>query len=307
MAWTSGTATGVHDLYNKLRDFVVGATPPPGAPGTALPVAQRWVQIAGNTGTLVDGDKIILQGPGLGAADQILVAMKTVTSAASDYYNLGFNGLVSYNPALGDADVQINTSGNLYIHLWDDVIDYWFVANGRRFMVIARVSSNWFCSYAGFTLPFSLPSMYPYPMFIGGASGVFSNRWSLVDQSMKSFFDPHSGSTKMLFPDVLWYSVYNWQNNNPDGFRSDGLNIDPWHNDFPAVRENLDGSYPLMPAVIHCTSPYAAQMARLDGVFCTSGFSNSAGSIITNGGVDHLVVPNIYRNGLRSFAAFALE
>ena len=39
---------------------------------------------------------------------------------------------------------------------------YWFIANGRRFIVIVRVSSVYQSAYAGFILPYHLPNTF-YP------------------------------------------------------------------------------------------------------------------------------------------------
>ena len=81
----------------------------------------------------------------------------------------------------------------------------------------------------------------------------------------------------------------------------------PYRYDREALRENIDGTYPLEPVSIICRSPYDAQLGRLQSVFRTSGFGNSAESIIQLSGVDHLVVPSVYRAGWDDYCAIALE
>lgn len=300
MAFTSGTATNHVDLYNKLRDFLVtGMTP----------IGERWTQISGNAGVLTATDEIVLKGPGLAGTDEILVGLKMFTSGVSDYFNLAFNGLTIWNPALTLVDNQINRSGWKTLHLWDDVIDYWFVASGRRFIVVVRISTFYFASYVGFTLPLALPAQYPYPLFVGAGSDLTTARWSLTSPKMRNFFDACEGGSMLLFPDVVWRWSANWYDfdGTNDGYSRENVNTNPWRWDVTPVRDNLDGSYTLTPAVIVSASPYQAQICRMDGVFHVSGFGNSAGSLVAVGGVNHLVVPNVYRNSWQHFAAIALE
>lgn len=298
MAFTSGTATNHVDLYNKLRDFLVAGMSPTG---------ERWTQISGNGGVLTATDEIVLKGPGLAGSDEVLVGLKIFASAGSDYFNLAFNGLTIWNPALATVDAQINRSGWKTLHLWDDVIDYWFVASGRRFIVVVRISTFYFASYVGFTLPLALPSQYPYPLFVGASSDLTTTRWSFVDPRMRNFFDACEGGAALLFPDVVWRWCANWQNTTNDGNQIDNVNMQPWRWDYTPLRDNIDGSYTLIPATVVSNNPYQAQICRMDGVFRVTGFGNSAGSLIAVGGVNHLVVPNVYRNSWQHFAAIALE
>lgn len=300
MALETGTASGWIDLYNKLRDFLT-------TNADLVLDGQEWTQIAGEVGALGNADEIVLQGPGLAGGDEILVGITPSFDADSDYFNLGFTGMTMYNAILGDVVAQVNNSGRRWIYLWEEDIDYWFMANGRRFIVVVRIGTNWFSAYCGFTLPYELPSMWPYPLFIGASDSNASGRWSNVAFRRKNFFDPGKESTRLMLPDVLWYEVANYDDGLSDTSTENAINIEPWRFDTNVLRDNIDGSFLLQPARIVSLTPYAAQLCELQGVYSVSGFSNAPGSVIEVGGDDYLVVPNVYRTGISNMAAFKLD
>lgn len=299
MASVSGTATDFVDLYNKLRNFLTSNA-------TLVGAGQEWLQISGNVGTLTATDKIVMQGPGTSGTDEILVGMEPFVSVGGDYYNLSFSGFTIWNPSTPYAD-QVNASHSHTMNLWDSPMDYWFVANGRRFIVVARVASVYISAYCGFILPYVLPTLWPYPLFIGAASRQPTWRYSVVNPNMSAFFNPGETVSALCFPDVIWRGVVNRYNLGGDEYPRDDVNVNPWRYDLTPIRENLDGSYNLEQANIVCNTPYDAQLGALQGVHRVSGFSNAAENIITHSGVNHLVVPNIYRSAWNEFAAIALE
>jgi hypothetical protein len=304
MAVETGTASGWIDFYNKLRDFLT-------TNADLIADGQEWTQIAGEMGVLGDADEIVLQGPGLAGSDEVLVGITPEFSVDSDYFNLGFTGMTMYSAILGDVVAQVNNSGRRYIYLWEDDIDYWFVANGRRFIVAARVSTNYFAAYCGFTLPYELPSLWPYPLFIGASDSNGAGRWSNVAFRRKNFFDPGRQGSRLMFPDVIWREVSNYDDGTSDSSvtaNTNTINVEPWrYGDQNVLRENLDGSYSLQQARIACDSPYEAQLCALQGVYHVSGFSLAPGALIDIGGTDYLVVSNIYRTGIGNVCAIKLD
>jgi hypothetical protein len=69
------------------------------------------------------------------------------------------------------------------------------------------------------------------------------------------------------------------------------------------VVRDTGGQYALTPIVLTDT---VNVYGELDGVYQVSGFGNSSEDIVTAGGVDHLVVQDVYRNGVRDFVAVKL-
>lgn len=300
MAVSTGTATDFLDLYNKLRDFLVSGM---------TPIGERWTQISGTTGVLTDTSEIVLQGPGTAGADEILVGMKPSISVGGDYYNLCFSGFTTWNPGNTFAG-QVNSTHDHTINLWNQPMPYWFVANGRRFIVVVRVASVYMSAYCGFILPYVLPNLWPYPLFIGASSRQPTWRYSVATPNMSSFFDPGEANAALLFPDVIWRGVVNRYDNNSGnvyGGTRQAVNTHPWRFDSAPIRDNIDGSYNLEQGSIICSDPYAAQLGAMQGVFRVSGFSNAAENIVTHNAVNHLVVPNVMRVSWDDFAAIALE
>jgi hypothetical protein len=276
-----------------------------------------WTQIAGSTGALTaqnddvtPGNRIVLRGPGTGGTDQILIGMTPRINTTTDVFNLAVTGLTIWNPALTTLAAQVNRSRFTHLHLWNQPMQYWFIGNARRFIVVVRVSTGYQIGYFGFVLPYVLPTLWPYPLFAGACSGDITWRWSQVDAHHSGFFDPGLDAVQLLFPDVVWRDVENKTNvvgGTTDNYNQNNVLTHPYRYDRTQLRENLDGSYHLEPVSIICRTPYEAQMCRFQGVFRVSGFGNSAESIIQFGGVDHLVVPSAFRTQWDDYCAIALE
>jgi hypothetical protein len=307
VAFSTGTATNFGDFYTKLRDFLI----------SGIGAGANWTQIAGSTGALTaqnddvtPGNRIVVRGPGTGGTDQILVGMTPRINTTTDTFNLAITGLTIWNPALTTLTAQINRSRFTHLHLWNQPMQYWFIGNARRFIIIVRVSTVYQIAYGGFVLPYVLPTLWPYPLFVGGCSGNETWRFSQVDASHSAFFDPGLDSAALLFPDVVWRDVENKENSSggtTDNYNQNNILTHPYRYDREPIRENIDGSYHLEPVSVIVRNPYEAQIARFQGVFRVSGFGNSAESIIQVGGVDHLVVPNVFRTQWDDYCAIALE
>jgi hypothetical protein len=307
LAFETGTATNFADLYNKLRDFLT-------TNADLVTAGQEWLQIAGPGGALTDADEIVLQGPGTAGADEILVGLKCFTSVGSDYYNLAMYGLTAYNGALGGIASQIGVTRPGVVHGWDDPMPYWFVANGRRFIVVIRVASVYQSGYAGFILPYVLPTLWPYPLFVGASAGSTSARYSDTGDARRNPFHPGEGGSCCCMPDNRFLEFWNanvTNNGTGDGtgntFSDRVRLIAPFATDAAEERENLDGSYTLHQVALVGSEPYAAQFGGMQGVFRVSGFANASENIVEIDGVDHLVVQNVYRVDNQNFAAIRLE
>ena len=66
-----------------------------------------------------------------------------------------------------------------------------------------------------------------------------------------------------------------------------------------STRECPDGSYPLLPFVL-------AGLGEMDGCFAVPGYANAAENIVTVGGVNHLVVQDVFRTGYSDYWALRL-
>lgn len=288
----TGTATDYADLLDKLITHL-----------TTGMSSQSWTQLALDT-SIANERIAYLQGPGLAGTDEIHVNIRQFRNIDSDYYNWQIRGAVAYNPIVSFS-AQPGTSPATDMPLWQSAIPYWLIANGRRFILIAKISTVYSTLYAGFILPYATSAEMPYPLFIGaGSYDVY--RWSQGNYLMGSFWDPPQSSAYIRHFDGAWVALENYEARS-DTIRSQLTvnNIWPWSQDW-AIGQNQDGSYGVLPAVIHGSYSGGNVYGELEGVFFVSGFANAAEDILDIGADDYLVVQSMYRTGRRDYAAIKL-
>lgn len=320
MAWETGTVANNAALFNKIRDFLT-------TNADLVTAGEAWTQELGNTGVLVNGDQITLRGSGLTGTDNIYCGLETLEDTGAETYNIRFWGHASFEPADLPREQSLR-SGDQYILCWNNPMTYWIVANGRRWMLVVKVSTVYSSAYCGFFLPYAAPSEYPFPMIVAGiATG--NGRWSDASDTYRFFASPGYNTMLMYWPDNVWRQVGNYYFNYPeygDGSRSNlsGF-IFPTRNydqappdydgspDDEAMTNNtdpcFDGTYilrDLIPISTAVDGPYHGLMGALDGAYWVPGRSNSAENIITINTQDHLVVQNLFRTGFRDYMAIRL-
>lgn len=216
MSFTSGTATSHNDLLDKLRLYLV---------------AEGWTELAWAAGaTVADSSVLSIRGPGAGAGKQVFINIRTLASVTAGYYSWEMRGAVDYDGAALWGGQPSESPGWSFFNLWDDAIDYWFYVNDRRFIVVAKVSTNYMSCHGGFILPWGTPADYPFPVMVGG--DYFQQReWSFNNSARRHFLDPGGSSigsgadfkTNMSVRSAggVWYSVANQnqssQTNNGQG------------------------------------------------------------------------------------------
>jgi len=274
----------------------------------------------------VAGSEMIWEAPGNGGLDQIIVGAKTFSDVGTDYYNWRLGGFIAYNSAsafnqqpgyLGGSS-QANPSPVLT--LWNSSIPYWFIANGRRVIVIAKVSTVYVAAYLGLLASYMSPGAFAYPLVVGGNLAFQSPepgatspnwRWSYTGADMRNFPIPRaavlgrdSDSSLMLRRtsgawrgfDVM-YSEQTYGQVWPFAYADTGVNYD-W-------RPNLDGGSPLLPIVLFDSTPNI--YGELDGVHATSGFSQGSENTVTVNGIPYLLVQNVFRTTKADFFAVRLS
>ncbi len=276
--------------------------------------------------------RLSLKGPG-GGSDEIFVNLETDYSVSGDWYNwrlYGATGFIAGNAL--DFSAQPGASLPVGLSLWQASIPYWFIANGRRFMVIAKINTTYHALYVGFILPYATPSQYPYPLMIGGSNAMGSTtdarlRWSSTNDDCRNFYDPGGVDSSMSsltsvatlylrFADGSWYPFKNWYtSSSPEVSVGNGRNIWPWgpSSDHATAYKNIvtaiDGSYVLFPCIMHVdgANPSPNILGEIHGVFAVTGFGNAAENTTTINGVTYLIIPNVFRTAKERWAAIALE
>ena len=292
----TGTATNHADLLDKVIGHLTGT-----GMGT-----EAWTQLALDS-TSVPGERFAyLKAPGLAGTDNIYINIRQYANVGSDIYNWHVRGAVNYSNAAGYIfSNQPGTSPSGTVPLWNSSIPYWLIANGRRFILIAKVSTTYQSVYAGLYLPYATSSEMPYPMAIMcSASG--EQRWSAGNYTVSGFWDPIDASSYVRHWDGNWVRISNMQ------YRTDGnrygltdSNSWPWELDYK-IGQNQDLSYGLLPCILHSNYSSGNVYGELEGVFFVSGFSNAAEDTITIGADTYLVVQSVYRTGRLDYSAIKL-
>ncbi len=259
------------------------------------------------------GTEMIWQAPGNGNLDQILVGAKIFSSVGGDYYNWRLGGFTGFDAALdffhqpGYVGGPGQSAPSPVLNLWNSTIPYWFIANGRRVIVVAKVSTVYVSAYLGFLSTYMSPGAFPYPLVVGGsmawtaepAAGDVRWRWSYAGNELRNFPSPYptvlgsdSPSTlRLRLPTGVWRGFSGSTSDPtygrlwPYGDANSGGMAD-W-------RPNLDGGYTVFPIVLFDEIPNV--YGELDGAVATTGFAQSSENTITIGLRKYLVVQNVNR------------
>lgn len=302
MATDIDTATDHLDLFDRLVAFLQLGITTPGGPD--------WELLRQDTSALT----ALFRAPGLSSTEEIHVGIGIAADAGADKFALKLWMFKAYVEGLGDFE-QPGTSSVRYMALWDTTMPYWFIANAQRLMVVAKVSTNYMASYIGKFLPYGTPGEYPLPYYIGTPSSAF-DRYSVESNNVRNFFDP-SETSLILHPSGQWWSAGNFRETSGEQTMSDSYGFmwpysanianssqkDRWRE----CRNNIDGSYTLFPLRLLGDLPQRDWYGELDGAFAVSGFSAASEDIVSIGGVNHLIVQDIFRTNRYNYCAIALE
>lgn len=313
MAVEIGTAANYKDLLLKLKTFLTGA-PLGGAAWTQM----RYATTGGG-----GADELILRAPGLAGADQIYVGITTFENVTADYFNWRMAGFTGFNNALAFG-AQPGLMQNVFLTLWNSPIPYWFVGNGRRVIIVAKVSTSYMMGYLGFFNPYPSPNQYPYPLAVGGNWAIAPEpalmdvawRWSngfftAQNFPMATIWNPGGGvivantsTFRIRQPNGVWGYMRTGQNGAYQDV--DDSTIWPYMAGMVNLQQNLGGAAqsPLLPIILHDNTPEV--YGELDGVLATSGQAIASEDIIQQGGNDHLVVQNIAQTSRNRYCAVKL-
>lgn len=317
MAVEIGTATDHVDLYNKLYTFLTSNA-------DLVAAGQNWTLAWSHPSASYPyapgqtTSDIVLKGPGNAGLDQVFVGMRLVEDLNNDRQGMWFSGcqgLIETNTAYS---AHFNSVRPMHVPLYDQATPYWFVANGRRFIVVAKISTTYVACYEGLFLPYATPEEYPYPMISSGCSAT-QRRWSDEDIAHTHFCMPYDNWTSTYYnhptgiPDTVDGRLYFMT---PGGVwvgannRRTDIHVFPWVSaSFVSTQQTLlGGGHMLTPATLLAfDQKITATVGVLEGVFHVPGFGNAAENLVNVGGVDHLVVQNMFRTDFTDYWALRLE
>lgn len=277
-------------------------------------VAPPWTSLLRTVGT-----EMIWQAPGNGGLDQIIVGAQIFSNVSADYYNWRLGGFTGYNSALPFNQQPGYLSNNQaqsspVLNLWNQSTPYWFIANGRRVIAIAKVSTVYVAAYLGLMSSYMSPGSFPLPLVVGGSQAWTSEpaatsttwRWSDTGAELTNFPIPvasisgdYVSQLRLRLPAGTWRGF---------DLESNGVTygrVWPYLTGFSAWTTDMDGGYALLPVILADGTPNV--YGELDGVAACTGFGNSAESIITDAsGFGWLVVQNVSRTSQNEYFAVKL-
>jgi len=327
VAYATGTATNYSDLWTKLLSFL--------QTNSALVAAgQNWSVAWSAPGGAPNSTDTVLRGPGMSGSDSIYVGLRLVADTVGDKFTIYMTGMTGVISGATTYNGHVNcTPVAERIFLQNAPMTYWFVANGRRFIVITKNSTVYQAAYCGLFLPFSMPEDYSYPLFIGGAASETATAvtdWRSTSNAHALFplarynssSGPYDPSAYMLSPSGEWLRCGAFGSSSgvnvalgPDFFGDEDFGSgDDFDNTSYGYKEAKDrfvqaygGAWPLTPITLMQSTPADQTFGFLHGVYHVPGRGNSAENIVVKNSVNHLVVQNAFRTGIGDYFAVALE
>lgn len=303
MAVEIDTAADHDALFDALRAFLERGITTPGGPDWDL---LRYDGV---------NRRVLYRARGLAEDEEIFFGFSVHASVSTDTYAIGMWMFRSYNEGLDDLE-QPGTSAVVYLPVWNQPMQYWFVANGQRVIIVAKVSTVYAAGYAGKFLPFGTPGEYPQPLYLGGTVATATRRWSTTNEDDRNFFDPGAAAYMLLPGTGTWRAVSNFRQTSSEADVSNANYVWPYQaaslsssvkTRYRELRENLDGSYSLYPLTLMGTDPEDDIYGDLDGAYAVSGFNNASENTVTIDGETYLVVQNLFRTARYYYAAVKLE
>jgi hypothetical protein len=287
-----------------------------------------WTQNRG-----VSGDQYIWTAPGNDGASAIIVGIKRFFDVGADYDNLKLGGFTGYESAstFDDQPGQMTNTAPTFspvLPLWNSSIPYWFIADGRRVIVIAKITTQFESMYLGYLDQYASESQFPYPLVVGGsmawtsaepATGSANWRFSYSGREHSAFPLPswangffvtyYAGQLRLRRPDGVWvgFLIDNYFTTNTGGgvWPYSNANGTQYMTD---LRDNLDGSYPTFPIVLtEDLNGVQNVYGELNGVRATTGHNNAAENTILDGRDLWLVVQNITRTTKHDYFCVRLD
>lgn len=315
--YTTGTATGHNDLLDQLVDWLVNTV--------------GWTEMDYSGVPSPDSDTevrtAVLRAPGATSGNEFFLYLASKANVGSGFYGIQMNGAVDYDDSLSTSG-QTLISPNVWLNLWNNSMDYWFIANDRRVIVIAKVNTAYMSAYAGLFLPFALPTEYKKPFLIGASYSALEAP-DLSNSANRFIADPGlNGMYYLNLATNAWIAVANHEDTPNSNYDIDVVNTATmWPHKslingtvsatatgswslfgLAGMRPLKTGESPQYPC--HIISYTELKMVGvLDGVFALPGFNRTSEQELSYGSPARtfLVVQNIFRTTGRDFMSVELD
>lgn len=305
--FTTGTATNHNGLLDALRDFLVETV--------------GWDELMYTPGVAAtDVAYMVLRAPAASSGNEFFLYVDTNYNVGLGQYGWAMRAMADYDSDLPIGS-QILVSPIVYFNTWEDDIDYWFYANNRRVVVVAKVNTSYVSMYAGCFLPFALPTEYVKPFYLAGnypqlASYDVSNtrnRFIADPGDLTAYYmkqdltgwtkvNNHSdGSSTVNFPNPPTSII--WPHRGVRAPATTDSGITSWNNNgMLAIRPNNAGEMPNFLCHIYSRTERKL-VGALEGVYGAPGFGRTSEQLIEIGDRDFRLFQNVFRTTPRDFMA----
>ena len=274
-----------------------------------------------DTVRLASVQTLTVRGPGTGVGREVFVTIQTIGDTVQSNYSWRPYGHTAYNSLL-PVTSQAGVGPSPFFSLIGGSMTYWFFANDRRFIVVARSGTTYTSSYCGFLTPNALPAEYPFPLYIAG--NYLANVEPPFANARNRFIaDPGDGSAYFRTVTGDWVPV---QNHTADTTADTGLaggfraTLWPFRSGSRAtgtpsntswsfgglrqLRPNAADEIIVMPCnLIDGRNNVNAGVGLVDGVYGIGGFNRTAEETLTIGNRFLTVFSNVFRSSTRDFMA----
>lgn len=185
-------------------------------------ISSPWTQLGWTPGDVVNGGmELSVRGPGAAVDKRVFINLRSQHDAASSAYTWDIRGATDYLAGSAFGGHPGESIDDVHLILWNQAINWWFYANDRRFIVVAKVNTVYTSAYAGFLLPWATPEQYPFPLYIGASRAVLDNYTSTLS-GFRHMADPGYGSATVRSWDGTWKTVANHHNTNSTDYPTCG-------------------------------------------------------------------------------------
>lgn len=268
------------------------------------------------------------QAPGNDGAAEILVGLSPIQNAGAGWYGWRLGGFTAFDAS---ADFFTQPGAISAVDPWGPILPlnnsslgYWFVANGRRVIVIVKSGAVYGAAYLGLIAPYASPGQWPYPLLVGGSLAFddepasTSSLWAVgtAHDQHTTFVLPYytnlgftpadrNSPCRLRRPDGSWLGVRS-RSNFYDPATASGGKSWPYAYGFTNLKPDLDGAYSLYPVVLMERSP-DNWYGQLEGIFAVAGNGLTAEASITQGRDSYVAFPDVTRAAAGDYFAVKLD
>jgi hypothetical protein len=276
-----------------------------------------------STGIDAAFSQVIWEAPGNDGDSEILVGAHLFERQDADYFNLELAAFDGYS-ASERFYQQAGCHARVYVPLWDTSIPYWFVCDGRRAIVIAKLSTQYEAAYLGLIEPFFSPDQWPYPIAVGGSLALGdptpawnNSSWRYSNATVEHRIFTHSDPTTITGGTIYdyqmrardlsgsWLQFAGRVNNGAVSSVYEIGRLWPTASGLTLLDANRDGSYQTFPVMLNTPAPNT--IGALAGVRIVSGQGLTSETLVAEGEVDWIVINDVFRTDRDDYLAIALD